>query len=231
MRRRRSGERQVQTAIPYEEPVILWRDSYALAADKPAGLLVHADGSGTVTLTDIVRNHLGEGARPQALNRLDVPTSGIVLFSLDKATQPAFDAIVAGHAMSKRYWAVVDGRLPKPGPDGWVLIDASIARDRHNARRMRVGRTGKQACTRIRPLARRGRRTLVEAELITGRKHQIRVHLAHVGCPIVGDELYGGTCDGGGLMLHAHELAFDHPITGECIVVRSEMPTRFNWPN
>ena len=216
--------------VPQEVPVVLWCDQYALAVDKPAGLLVHADGTGAVTLTELVRCQLGESVRPQALNRLDVPTSGIVLFSLDKATQPAFDALVAGRAMRKRYWALVDRRLPKLGPDGWLLIDAPIARDRHNARRMRVGRTGKPARTRIRPLARRDGRTLVEAELVTGRKHQIRVHLAHVGCPIVGDELYGGTRDEGGLMLHAHELVFDHPVTGERVLVSSEMPSRFGWP-
>ncbi|MBQ1839777.1 MAG: RNA pseudouridine synthase, partial [Atopobiaceae bacterium] len=96
---------------------------------------------------------------------------------------------VAGHQMSKRYLAVVRGSLPK---DDWLELDGPIARDRHDARKMRVGRTGKPSLTRVRTLAHSGGRSLVLVELLSGRRHQIRVHLAHAGHPIVGDALYGG---------------------------------------
>lgn len=213
---------------------ILWHDRFVLATQKPAGMLVHGDGTGVPTLTDAVHAAIAQedalqSVVPQALQRLDVPTSGIVLFSLTEEFQPVFDALVASHGphMRKRYYALVDKPLPKRFGESWQDIDAPIARDRHDARRMRVGRTGKQAVTRVRVAQRLGRRTLVEAELVTGRKHQIRVHLAHVGCPLVGDTLYGGTPSAAGLMLHAHELRFKHPLTGEYHIITSELPARF----
>ena len=98
-----------------QQALVVARDAYFLAADKPAGLLVHGDGTGAATLTDQVTAYLrahGSDAVPQAVQRLDVPTTGLVLYSLDKATQPAFDALVAGHDMRKRYLAVVSGVWP-----------------------------------------------------------------------------------------------------------------------
>ena len=204
---------------------VLYQDAFLLAASKPAGILVHGDGTGAETLTERVAAQLvqhGNGSVPQALHRLDVDTSGIVLFSLASEFQPAFDALVAGDGLRKRYFAVVEGRLEDvrelrrmPREGAWYVVSAPIARDRHDARRMRVGRTGKEAVTRVREVERLGTRSLVEAELVTGRRHQIRVHLSYLGLPIVGDGLYGGVRNAAGLMLHAHEVCFTHPLTGE----------------
>lgn len=117
---------------------VIYEDEVLLVADKPAGILVHGDGTGVRTLTDLVADHLAATGRPdaraQAVQRLDVGTSGLVLFSLDKDTQPALDAQVAGHAMAKRYLAVVQGRFPS----GDKVIEQPLGRDRHDARRMRV---------------------------------------------------------------------------------------------
>lgn len=202
-------------------------DAYFLAADKPAGLLVHGDGTGAETLTDRVTAYLrahGSDAVPQSVQRLDVPTTGLVLFSLDKATQPAFDALVAGHDMHKRYLVVVS----RAWPANPQVIDAPIGRDRHDSRRMRVSRTGKPAQTRVELLERRGPYSLLLVELMSGRKHQIRVHLASRGFPIVGDDLYGGRHDARGLMLHAWQEEFDHPVTGEHMRLGTEWPERFS---
>lgn len=207
---------------------VVYEDEWLLAADKPAGVIVHGDGTGQPTLTDAVREHLAAEGRPeaaaavQAVQRLDQQTTGLVLFSLSKEVQPVLDAQVAGHAMRKRYLAVVRGSVP------WErrVIDAPIARDRHDSRRMRVGRTGKEARTRVAVLEVRGGRTLVACELQTGRRHQIRVHLAHAGFPILGDALYGGG-NRGPLMLHAAEEELTHPVTGERLALATGWPPYF----
>lgn len=210
-------------------PHIIYRDPILLAADKPAGLLVHGDGTAAETLTAQVHALLaseGSLAVPQAVQRLDVETTGLTLFSLTEEFQPTLDALVAGHGMSKRYLAVVEGKL-KGTKDAWRVLNKPIARDRHDARKMRVGGSGKPALTRVRTLATREGRSLLLVELGTGRRHQIRVHLAHAGHPILGDTLYGGGPHQDGLMLHAWLEELTHPITGERVTLQAPYPARF----
>lgn len=213
------------------EGTAVYEDEVLLAWDKPAGIIVHGDGTGAPTLAGVVADHLAAegraGVRPQAVQRLDRETTGLVLFSLDAATQPALDAQVAGHAMNKTYLAVVAGRVP------WAekVVRSPIGRDRHDACRMRVCRPGmgKPAETRVRRIAEKGGRTLLAVTLVTGRRHQIRVHLASLGHPIVGDALYGGPRSAAGLMLHAWREELDHPVTGEHLRLETAWPTRL-WP-
>ncbi len=224
-----------------ESLVALYQDDYLLAVDKPAGIIVHSDGTGVRTLTGEVHATLLERgfARAacdlQAINRLDRETTGIVLFSLNKETQPAFDALISAHGTSKRYLAIACG-IPT-----WetTLIDKPIARDRHDSRRMRTDPAGKPAQTRVSVLQTRTRTStapdlaLLDVELLSGRKHQIRVHLSSRGLPILGDTLYGRpvrTGSGGKpypLMLHAYRMEFCHPVTGEHVVIQTPAPTRF----
>lgn len=210
----------------------LYASDTLIAVDKPAGIIVHGDGTGRATLTDRVRDllisqhgaHAADGL--QALQRLDRDTTGIVLFSLAKETQAAYDRMVAEHALRKRYLAVVEGSLG----DAPFIIDLPIGRDRHDSRRMRVSPTGKPARTRVSPLetARVSGRalTLAGIEIETGRKHQIRVHLSHAGHPIAGDSLYGRGSRSG-LMLHARELEFTDPVSGREVRILSPVPARF----
>ncbi len=227
------GDTRTQPQILSDDLRIIFEDRWILAVEKPAGVLVHGDGTGAETLTDAVAAYLaGEGradVRPQAVQRLDVETTGLVLFSLDAATQPALDAEVAGRDMRKVYLAVVAGRFPW----GEKTIDVPIGRDRHDARKMRVCAPGqgKPAQTRVRKLAFKGGRILLEVELLTGRRHQIRVHLASLGFPIVGDTLYGGSAADSrrgesGLLLHAFAEELTHPATGERLSLRTEWPAR-----
>lgn len=222
-----------QSQIVADDLRVVFEDRWLLAAEKPAGLLVHGDGTGAATLTDVVAAHLEAegrpGMRPQAVQRLDVETTGLVLFSLDASTQPALDAEVAGRGMRKEYLAVVAGRFPW----GEKVVDAPVGRDRHDARRMRACSPGqgKPAETYVRKLAFKGGRTLLSVELRSGRRHQIRVHLASLGFPIVGDALYGGARPDAargerGLLLHAFAEELDHPATGERLSLRTEWPCR-----
>ena len=200
---------------------VVYRDEWLLAVDKPAGIIVHGDGTGADNLTDRVR---AETANPSAqpVQRLDRETTGLVLFSLDKAVQPALDAAIAGGAVRKRYLALAQGRIDASE----LVIDAPIGRDRHRSGLMRVSATGKPALTYAWPLERRGNRTLLLVELKTGRKHQIRVHLASEGHPLVGDAAYGGPTSRKGLMLHAYEERLVHPVTGAELRIRTPWPTR-----
>lgn len=213
-------------------PSVLFRSDRLVAVDKPAGIIVHGDGTGTPTLTDGVRDLLAaQGDEPaarelQALQRLDRETSGIVLFSLAKDTQAAYDRLIAEHGFEKRYLAIVEGTPT------WRerTFTGPIGRDRHDARRMRVSRTGKAAVTHARVLktcrVRARALTLLDIAIETGRKHQIRVHLSHAGLPILGDALYGRP-DPAGLMLHAARLAFTDPIDGTRLDITSPTPARF----
>lgn len=226
---------------------VLYQDDYILAVDKPAGMIVHGDGTGAATLTDLVRATLLEAGDTQAardlqaVNRLDRDTTGIVLFSINKETQATFDVLVSAHETSKQYLAVVCG-IPV-----WEskLIDSPIARDRHDSRRMRTDRMGKAAQTRVTVLETRHHTStapdlaLLDVELLSGRKHQIRVHLSSLDLPLLGDALYGRPVRAGAsgkpypLMLHATRMEFQHPVTGQNITIQASVPTRFHklFPN
>ena len=214
------------------EQHILYEDEWVLAVDKPAGIIVHGDGTGATTLTDLLRDSIGDSPllnQLQPLQRLDRDTTGIVLISKRKETQAAFDALIAERRIEKRYLAIVRGRFPE-APQTYR---GAIGRDRHDSRRMRVSRTGKPALTRAHLLAfspadiAGSTRSLLDVELLTGRKHQIRVHLSDAGFPLLGDALYNGPRITGGLMLHAAEERFTHPVTGERTVIRAPYPIRF----
>lgn len=229
---------------------IIYQDSYILAVNKPAGIIIHSDGTSHAgeragmcaaeTLTDLARVYLENNGcvqqvqDVQTLHRLDKDTTGIVLFSLDKETQPLFDELIRSRNVHKTYLAVVKGEFPGGEQD----ITLPIGRDRYDARRMRVSKTGKAALTHVRRLEVQRRvqstRSLMLAELGTGRKHQIRVHFSALGFPIVGDGLYGRTSSTRTaaftqvpLMLHAYELSFVHPVTGESLVLKTGWPSRF----
>lgn len=223
----------VSPHMPSCEPLqVLYEDDFIIAAEKPSGLLVHGDGTHADTLTGRVEDYLtaGEGVlSPQAVQRLDVETTGVVLFSKAVEFQGLFDALVADHAlMEKRYLAVVEGGYPKAHD----RINAALARDRHDARRMRTCAPGQgqDALTYVERLAMSpdGSHSLLLVTLGTGRKHQIRVHLASRGFPVVGDTLYGRRgAEQVPLMLHAWRESFTHPLTGVGVRIESSGYERF----
>lgn len=227
---------------------ILYKDEYLLAVNKPAGIIVHADGTHEPSLTDTVCEKLSTLESPteadlsqvQALNRLDKETTGIVLFSLKKETQAQFDQLIASKELSKEYLAAVKGVF-EPNK---LLIDKAIGKDRHDAQKMRISATGKPSQTEARLIkvassAQGQTQSLLLVNLLTGRRHQIRVHLSSLGFPLVGDALYGGVSSlqrgakkrhkAQPLMLHAYRVEFIHPVTGAKIVIKTNIPERFSY--
>jgi 23S rRNA pseudouridine1911/1915/1917 synthase len=176
----------------WQEAEVLFEDDFCLVVHKPAGMAVHPDGSGKeVTLDHIVAGHYaaaGGGVAVRHIHRLDKDTTGPVLYAKNEYAQLALDEDMRAKAVSRLYAAIVEGAVP---PE-LKVIDAPIGRDRHHAARRRVSPGGQTAVTRIvgREALRSG--TSLQVELETGRTHQIRVHLSHMGHPLIGDELYGG---------------------------------------
>jgi 23S rRNA pseudouridine1911/1915/1917 synthase len=216
-------------AIPLRIP---YEDEYLLVVDKPAGMVTHpAPGHSSGTLVNALLAHapelakVGERARPGIVHRLDKDTSGLLVVAKDTATHAALAQQMKERAMVKRYLALVEGAMPTA--EG--VIDAPIGRDQRQRLRMgllSVTSGGREARTRFRTLEEHGGRSLLEIQLETGRTHQIRVHLAAVHHPVVGDSVYGRAQRPlpPRQFLHAAHLEFRHPATGEWLIFDAPLP-------
>ena len=214
---------------------ILYEDDDIVVVDKPSGMIVHpAPGRGEKALSDeLVRRYpemkgVGSVERPGVVHRLDVETSGVMVFARNQRSYLALRREFESHrSVGKTYLAVVHGRPEKP----CGTLETQIGR-RSGKKKMRVAETGGQdAITHWRTLSCKGAVSLVEFKIETGRTHQIRVHAAYLGCPIVGDRLYGDAAKDAKLrrrptrlLLHAVELAFPHPVDGGRVSFMAEVP-------
>lgn len=203
-----------RVAIPY-------RDPFLLVAYKEAGLLVHSDGEKEISLTELLQGQRRE--KLQAIHRLDKDTCGLVLFSRSPLFQSLFDKMMQEREISREYIAIVQGRIKK---GSHFSYQQPIGRDRHNARKMRLSRAGKSACTEVIGLGGNGEVSVVSCHLQTGRTHQIRVHFAGNAHPLLGDELYGKK-DERGLALFATRLRFYHPFLEKEILVEAPLPSTY----
>jgi 23S rRNA pseudouridine1911/1915/1917 synthase len=241
----RAGAR-VEAEVPPPEPLgvepealplaVLYEDAHLLAIDKPPGMVVHpAPGARRGTVVNALAHRLGtlagvgEPERPGIVHRLDRDTSGVLLVARSPAALEALARQFRERTIEKRYLAVVRGRVAHAAG----TIDRPIGRHPHERQRMSVrSRRGRAAITRWSVLERLPGATLLELKPETGRTHQLRVHLAALGHPILGDRVYGGRAARGGSVgptpgrqaLHAAEIRFAHPVTGERLVVRSPLP-------
>jgi 23S rRNA pseudouridine1911/1915/1917 synthase len=224
-----------QTLEPSPEriPLVIVHDEADfVVVDKPAGMVVHpAAGHHTGTLVHALLGQggswsaVGGAARPGIVHRLDRGTSGLLLAARTDQAHRALAAQLADRTLSRTYLAVVRGGLA--GEER--VVEGPIARHPRDRLRMAVVEGGRPARTRVRAIERRGGHTLVQCDLDTGRTHQIRVHLAALGHPVAGDDLYGRHRPGDPErpMLHAHRLRLRHPRTGEPMSFESPPPADF----
>lgn len=203
-----------------DEGTIAYEDDYLLIIDKPAGMLVHPTvNEWGCTLYDYVTEYYqrkGITANIHPVSRLDRHTSGLVIF----AKEPIIQHWLSQQQMDKEYLAIVTGELPND--EG--IIEAPIARKEGSIIERCVSENGKYAKTSYKLLAKRKDLSLLQVKLFTGRTHQIRVHMAYIGCPLFNDNLYGTPGPQSRHALHAFKLRFIHPVSDTPVEITRTLP-------
>ena len=213
---------------------VVYEDRDVIVVNKPRGLVVHpAPGHPDGTLVNALLAHCGDSLsgvggekRPGIVHRIDKDTSGLLIAAKNDEAHAALSAQLKDRSLSRVYDAVVHGSFKKDSG----TVDAPIGRDPRNRQRMAVTeKNSRPAVTHWEVLARYNRYTYIRCRLETGRTHQIRVHMAYTGHPLLGDTVYGGRRDKGleTQCLHARGLRFIHPRTGEPIELWTELPDWF----
>lgn len=209
---------------------ILFEDADLIVVDKPYGLATHApEPDRRDDILSFLKEHLARAGASTYLGihqRLDRDTSGVLLFSRRKEANPSLAKQFEGHTVQKTYLAVVEGRVPERAELRHFLSEGKDGARVARQARGNPGRGEQEAITELEALQRASGRVLVRLRPKTGRTHQLRVQLADLGAPIVGDTLYGGAPDVR-LMLHAERLALAHPATGERVEHRAPVPPEF----
>lgn len=218
--------RQAISGPTIDIPPVLYEDDFCIVFHKPAGMKVHETYPGERgTLDEAAARYALKAKDPLPLrhiHRLDDYTSGPVLYAKCDLAQWNLDEAMRAKSIDRQYIAVVQGKLAKRSG----TIDEPIGKDRHHRSRRRVTPQGEHAVTHFETVETYPKASLVRIRLETGRTHQIRVHMSHIGHPIVGDELYGGNTR---LLshqaLHGERLQFPHPWSGERIEISAPWPS------
>ena len=229
-------EKIVPDILPENIPLdILYEDDDVLVVNKPKGMVVHpAPGHYSGTLVNAVMYHCGESLsgingvmRPGIVHRIDRDTTGSVIICKNDAAHNSIAQQLQEHTIVRRYFAILYDNIAEDE----FTVDKPLGRDPAERKRMAVRSDGKRAVTHCKVLRRYGWYTYVECRLETGRTHQIRVHMAYVHHPLLGDEVYAGRRKSPfatqGQCLHAGILGFVHPRTGEYIETKAPLPQYF----
>ncbi len=220
--------------LPQDIPLdVVYEDADVIVVNKPVGLVVHpAPGHPDGTLVNALLYHCGDSLsgingelRPGIVHRIDRDTSGLIIAAKNDAAHLSLAAQLEDHTLSRVYECLVQGNLRED--EG--TIDAPIGRSPKDRKKMAVVAGGRRAVTHYRVLGRYSGCTHAQCRLETGRTHQIRVHMAYTGHPLLGDTVYGGRAVKGlaGQCLHARRLTFVHPRTGVPITVECPLPDWF----
>ena len=221
-------------AVPVEMEIpIVYEDADIVVVNKPRALVVHpAAGHAQDTLVNALLfacddlSGIGGKLRPGIVHRLDKDTTGLLVVAKNDEAHVDLSQQISVHSAGRVYWALVEGRMKEPSG----TVCAPIGRSPKDRKKMAVVPGGKEATTHWRVLHQYEKTTLIECRLVTGRTHQIRVHMASLHHPVCGDPIYGvpksaaGACP---LMLHARQLHIRHPRTGEELEFTAEPPQDF----
>lgn len=213
---------------------IIYEDSDIIVVNKPKGMVVHpANGNPDGTLVNAIMaickdslSGIGGEIRPGIVHRIDKDTSGLLIVAKNDNAHVKMSEQIKNHEVKKTYIALVRGVFK----ENEATIDMPIGRSTSDRKKMAVNKNGKNAITHIKVLKRFDKYTLLQVNIETGRTHQIRVHLSHIGYPIVGDYTYSNgknEFDVIGQCLHAQKLEFKHPITQKDMCLEAELPQYF----
>lgn len=217
--------------IPLE---ILYEDNDIIVVNKPKGMVVHpAVGNLEGTLVNAIMaickeslSGIGGEIRPGIVHRLDKDTSGVIIIAKNDKSHIDLSNQIKQHEVEKVYWALVRGVVK----ENEATISMPIGRSTKDRKKMAVTKNGKEAVTHFKVLKRYSNCTLLEVKIETGRTHQIRVHLAQIGYPVIGDTIYSSGKNKWGIVgqcLHAKSLKFKHPTTHEEMWIQAELPDYF----
>lgn len=228
-------EAQVTKLKAQDIPVdVVYEDKDIIVVNKPKGMVVHpANGNPDGTLVNAILamckdslSGIGGEIRPGIVHRLDKDTSGLLIIAKNNEAHVKMSKQIQDRLVTKKYIALIRGVVK----DDEATIDMPIARSKVDRKKMAVDKDGKQAVTHFKVIKRYRGYTLLEIKIDTGRTHQIRVHMAKIGYPVVGDMVYSnGKNEFGieGQMLHAKSLEFSHPITGKKMHLEAPLPEYF----